>query len=302
VTRGSGGAQSCQPRHLATLERRHDPENVAKAIEAAKRAGIQRQSVDLIYAIPGQTLDEWVSDLRTATAIGTTHVSCYNLTYEPNTAMTARLRAGEFEPVGEELEIEMFEATETELWARGLHRYEVSNYAKPGDECRHNLAYWRQSQWLAAGPSASGHVYAGADARDGGYRWKNTPRLGDYLAGEVGSAGGGGEAGGGGGPGEGRGWHCPVNEIEGPDRARGVREQIMTGMRLAEGMDRVRLVEDAEYAAPGSGERLLARAKPYLERGLIVEVEGRWRLSRDAVLRADGIAGDLMRGVVERRG
>ncbi|QYU68363.1 coproporphyrinogen III oxidase family protein [Leptolyngbya sp. 15MV] len=96
VNRVSIGAQSFEARHLRTLERWHDPENVARAIELARRAGIERQSVDLIYAIPGQTLDDWARDLERTLALGTTHVSCYNLTYEPNTAMAVRLRRGEF--------------------------------------------------------------------------------------------------------------------------------------------------------------------------------------------------------------
>ena len=94
VNRVSVGAQSFNPRHLKTLERWHDPENVARALELARKAGIGRQSLDLIFGIPGQSLSEWGAELRRAVDLGTSHVSCYNLTYEPNTAMTARRNRG----------------------------------------------------------------------------------------------------------------------------------------------------------------------------------------------------------------
>ncbi|MBY0308928.1 MAG: coproporphyrinogen III oxidase family protein, partial [Phycisphaerales bacterium] len=175
VTRVSLGAQSFVARHLKTLERWHDPDNVERSLERVRAAGIGRQSVDLIYAIPGQTLAEWESDLERALALGTTHLSCYNLTYEPQTQMTARMKRGEFVPVEEDLEASMFEAATRRLEAGGLARYEVSNYAAPGMESRHNLAYWLQEDWLAAGPSASGHVR--------GVRTKNVGNLRRYLEG-----------------------------------------------------------------------------------------------------------------------
>ena len=226
VNRVSMGAQSFHRQHLATLERRHNPENVAKVVEMARAAGIERQSVDLIYAIPGQTLEQWRSDLRTALALGTTHLSCYNLIYEPNTAMAVRLKQGEFVQTDEDTEAAMFEATDEMLAGAGLERYEVSNYARPGHESLHNLAYWRHEQWLAAGPSASGHVYAGGVGGGAGgvcrpgYRWKNTPRLGDYLACEPSVAGG----------------YAPISDLEGPDEARAISEVLMMGLRTREGV------------------------------------------------------------------
>jgi putative oxygen-independent coproporphyrinogen III oxidase len=162
VDRVSMGAQSFSPVHLKTLERWHNPDNVPRAVEMARAAGIPRQSMDLIFGIPGQTLADWESDLAIALSMGTEHLSCYNLTYEPNTAMTKRLELGHFQPAEEEVEVEMFHATLRHVRAAGMDRYEVSNFARGGSgggcESRHNLAYWRQEQWLACGPSASGHV------------------------------------------------------------------------------------------------------------------------------------------------
>lgn len=285
VNRASIGAQSFDPRHLKTLERWHDPENVARAIDLARRAGVARQSVDLIFGIPGQTVAEWERDLGAAIALGTTHVSCYDLTYEPNTAMTARLKRGEFVAADEDDEVEMFGSTLRLLRAAGLERYEVSNFARAGDECRHNLGYWRQEQWLAAGPSASAHV--------AGRRWKNVPRLDDYLA--VDDAG-----------------FAPITDHESPDPARALRERIMTGLRLAEGLDATATLAAGDALGPSiampdsprsSGSRRTVSARlggavaRHAERGMLTTDSGRWRLTDAGFLMADGIAADLMAAV-----
>ncbi|MFM8733164.1 MAG: radical SAM family heme chaperone HemW, partial [Phycisphaerales bacterium] len=180
VNRVSLGAQSFDPRHLKTLERWHDPASVARAIARLRAAGIARTSIDLIFGIPGQTTDEWISDLAHAIDLGTDHLSCYGLTYEPNTAMIVRLGRGEFEPCDEGVEAAMLEEAVARLARAGFDRYEVSNWARVRDgdrtaeRCRHNILYWRNRDWMAAGPSASGHAQ--------GVRWKNVPRLGDWLA------------------------------------------------------------------------------------------------------------------------
>ncbi|MGH7133966.1 MAG: radical SAM family heme chaperone HemW [Phycisphaerales bacterium] len=278
VNRVSIGAQSFIPRHLKTLERWHDPDNVARAIEAARAAGIPRQSIDLIFAIPGQTLDEWRSDLDRALALGTTHLSCYNLTYEPNTPMTVRLKRGEFTPVNEDLEADMFTLTGDLLADKGLNRYEVSNYARPGHESTHNLAYWRQESWLAAGPSASGHVRTTVGTPRGhltaGHRWKNAPNLGTYLASAPGPA--------------------PIADHEAPDPARYVRELLMMGLRLSCGIDIRTVAAMAEQASPGAAARLEQRAAEFVGDGLLEAVGGRWRVTPRGWLLADFIAKKMM--------
>ncbi|HEX8876417.1 MAG TPA: radical SAM family heme chaperone HemW [Phycisphaerales bacterium] len=271
VNRVSMGAQSFEARHLRTLERRHDPENVARALEIARRAGIGRQSVDLIFGVPGQTLLEWETDLRRAVALGTEHVSCYNLTYEPNTAMTARLKRGEFSPADEDVEVEMYERTRSVLAEAGLRRYEISNYAKPGAEARHNLAYWRQEQWLAAGPSASGHV--------AGWRWKNAPRLDDYL--NTPSADG----------------LAPVTDVEAPDELRLVQETFWTGLRLGEGVDAGALLDRCEARKPGSRARLDRLRDRLVSRAQMTCDGDRWILTDSGMLHADGIAVEVMAAI-----
>ncbi|HYE62676.1 MAG TPA: radical SAM family heme chaperone HemW [Phycisphaerales bacterium] len=270
VNRVSIGAQSFESRHLKTLERWHDPEKVFRAIELAREAGIPRQSLDLIWGVPGQTLPEWEHDLTTALSAATTHLSCYSLTYEPGTAMTARLSRGEFARTDEDLDADMFIRTLEMLRAAGLERYEVSNFAKPGDECRHNLAYWRQHNWLAAGPSASGHM--------NGYRWKNLPRLDDYLNSDTSG-------------------FAPVMDVEDADPRRNLRERIMTGLRTAEGLDTARTLRDAAHISPTTPDALTRAAARQIAQGNLTDTANRWRLTDDGFLIADTIAAELMRSI-----
>jgi len=270
VNRISVGAQSFNPSHLNTLERWHNPANVGRAIQLAKDAGIARQSLDLIFGIPGQTLADWQSDLDIALSLSTTHLSCYNLTYEPATAMTARLNRGEFAPAEEDVEVAMFETTLATLRDAGLERYEVSNFARRGDEARHNLAYWRQEPWLAAGPSASGHF--------AGHRWKNAPRLDDYL--DFDDEG-----------------FAPITDHESPDPRRALSEKIMTGLRLAEGLDVDSVLVLAASLAGANDpivDKLNACAALYRGRGLLSPSPTRWVLTDAGFLLADGIAADFM--------
>lgn len=269
VNRISMGAQSFDRAHLATLERRHDPDRLPAACAHIRDAGIARLSVDLISAVPGQTVDEWDRDLRMALSLGTEHLSAYTLTYEPGTAMTARLGRGEFNKASDDLEADMYEHTRRVLLEEGLDRYEVSNYARPGAECRHNLAYWRQDGWLAAGPSASGHAY--------GWRWKNTPRLDDYLSMDD----------------EG---YAPVCEIEEPDPRRSLMDRLMTGVRLREGVDGTRALDEA--ASLGRRGELRDAAGACVNAGWMTDTEGRWMLTESGFLFADRVAGDLIGALV----
>ncbi|MBY0312324.1 MAG: radical SAM family heme chaperone HemW [Phycisphaerales bacterium] len=282
VNRVSIGAQSFVDAHLKTLERWHNPENVAKAVEAARRAGIARQSIDLIFAIPGQTLEEWDADLRIALGLGLTHLSCYALTFEPNTAMTARLRAGTVRACDEELEAEMFRHTLATIRSAGMERYEVSNFALPGHESRHNIAYWVQKPWLAAGPSASGHVHeprGSATTPMGTYRFKNVPRLGTYLESDPA-----------------RGF-SPVIDVESPDALRFIRERVMMGLRLQHGLEIAELLNDLELMSPPSRKRLQVVAERARDRGHLEMTPARWALTDAGFLLCDAITAEMIAGV-----
>lgn len=145
---------------------------MSRSLELLRSAGFRRINLDLIYAIPGQTLPRWLKSLESAIALGTDHLSCYGLTFEPNTPLGVRRRLGLVSAIDPDLEIEMLQNTRSRLAAAGLQAYEISNYSRPGQECRHNLHYWMGGDYLALGPSGASHVQ--------GTRWRNRPHLGEW--------------------------------------------------------------------------------------------------------------------------
>jgi oxygen-independent coproporphyrinogen III oxidase len=172
IDRISMGAQSFNPAELAVLERHHNPDDVPRSLDIIKSSGIARLNLDLIYAIPGQNMKSWLQSLDSAIALGTEHLSCYGLTYEPNTPLAVRRRLGQVNSIDPELEIEMLTETRARLRAVGLLSYEISNYSRPGCQCRHNLLYWHGGDYLSLGPAAASHVQ--------GVRWRNRPHLGEW--------------------------------------------------------------------------------------------------------------------------
>ena len=158
-TRVSFGMQSAVPHVLATLERTHRPENVAKAVGWARDAGLA-VSLDLIYGTPGESLADWETSLDAAIALKPDHVSAYALVIEPGTRMGRQLRSGEIAPVDLDTQADMYETADARLAQAGYAWYEVSNWAKvPEQACRHNVAYWTSQDWWGVGPGA--HSYLG---------------------------------------------------------------------------------------------------------------------------------------------
>jgi oxygen-independent coproporphyrinogen III oxidase len=265
VNRISMGAQSFNTTHLKTLERHHDPQSVIRSAHRAKEAGFVRLSIDLIYAIPEQTLDQWEDDLKQAFQLPIDHLSAYALTYEPNTAMTARLKKGAFEAAPDELEVAMYNTTLDYIQHHGMQRYEVSNHALPGSECQHNIAYWKNNSWLAIGPSASGHL--------DGYRWKNTPRLEEYIStNDQGFA--------------------PICELETPDPRRMMMDTIMMGIRMRDGLERLPLTHAA--AQFGTLNQLIEAIEECCQEGWLQHSGDRLILTELGYHFADRVARELL--------
>jgi len=172
ISRVSLGAQSFDPEVLATLGRTHDPEDVTRSVFLLREAGIENVSIDLMFAIPGQSLPQWEATLEEALDLSPSHVSAYNLTYEEDTPFFTLLNQGLYSEE-EDLNAGMFELAHDLLTARGLRHYETSNYARPGSESRHNQAYWAGKDYLGIGPSAVSTL--------SGRRWKNVPDTSRYL-------------------------------------------------------------------------------------------------------------------------
>lgn len=177
VNRLSLGVQSLRDEALVRLGRNHDARAARSAIESAQ-AAFPRVSVDLIYALPGQTLDAWTRDLEAVAAAGVEHISPYQLTIERGTAFDRAVRRGSLVPPAEDAAADAYETTQAVLGAAGFEAYEVSNHARgPDVRSRHNLTYWRGGDYVGVGPGAHGRVTRG------GVRFATlTARaIGDYI-------------------------------------------------------------------------------------------------------------------------
>ncbi|HET9729627.1 MAG TPA: radical SAM family heme chaperone HemW, partial [Acidimicrobiia bacterium] len=184
VNRISLGVQSMQPHVLAALGRTHDPDNVVRAVDAARAAGIARINVDLIYGTPGESAEDWQRTLDGALALDVEHVSAYALTVEPATPLGRRVAAGAPAP-DDDVQADAYLRADAVLGAAGYEWYEVSNWSRPGEACRHNLLYWTGGEYLGIGCAAHGHTE--------GRRWWNVRTPERYI--EAVAAGSSAEAG-----------------------------------------------------------------------------------------------------------
>jgi oxygen-independent coproporphyrinogen-3 oxidase len=164
-TRVSLGMQSTAPHVLAVLDRTHTPGRAVAAVADARSAGFEHVSLDLIYGTPGETEADFAGSLAAVAGCEVDHVSAYALIVEEGTRLAARVRRGELAMPDDDVAADRYLQADAALTAAGMAWYEVSNWARPGGQCRHNLAYWRGDDWWGVGPGAHSHV--------GGVRWWN---------------------------------------------------------------------------------------------------------------------------------
>jgi len=256
-TRVSLGMQSAVPSVLATLDRTHDPAGVAAAVAAARAAGLQ-VSLDLIYGTPGESLADWRTSLEEAIAMQPDHVSAYALVVEEGTRLAAQVRRGDVARPDDDDEADKYELAEHVLAAAGLGWYEVSNWAaRPDARCRHNLGYWRGDAWWGAGPGAHSHV--------GGVRWWNRKHPTAYAA-QLASG------------------RSPAAARETLTDLQRRDEQILLGVRLAEGLPIADLPAAARQAVAGLVADDLVDGRAALQDKRIV-LTLRGRLLADTVVR-----------------
>ena len=167
------GVQSLDDGVLRVLGRRHTRAQVETAVVQARGAGFENLNLDLIYAVPGQSLESWRASLRRALELEVPHFSCYSLTIEPGTAFGLRVEKKRMAEVPDDDAVEFMDAAQQVLENSGLERYEVSNYARAGLECAHNLRTWRGGNYLACGNGAHGHL--------SGHRWWNGREVPPYI-------------------------------------------------------------------------------------------------------------------------
>jgi oxygen-independent coproporphyrinogen-3 oxidase len=211
VNRISIGVQSFDDELLRFLGRIHNADRARKAIEMAKEVGFENINIDLLFAIPGQTIQNWQETLEEALSFKPTHLSCYSLTIEEGTKLFREFKAGNISPVDDEISAQMFELADEILTSKGYIHYEISNYSLPGFECQHNLSYWRDEPYLGLGPSAVSFLPP--------YRLRN-PSLSDYLKGK----------------------EKILEEIV--DEEEREKERIILALRLREGVEKERLKKE----------------------------------------------------------
>jgi oxygen-independent coproporphyrinogen-3 oxidase len=264
VNRVSLGAQSFHVPALRVLERDHAPGDVPRAV-ALVRDRFERWSLDLIFGVPDTTLAHWRDDLGRALDFGPSHLSCYGLTYEKGTALWKQWDAGLVRAVEEDVERAMYEHTLDRLHRAGLFSYEISNFARPGHECRHNLAYWENAPYYGFGLGAARYV--------DGERAVNTRDLLGYLR-RV-------EAGG-----------DPTGPRERLDPEAEARETAILMLRRTRlGIDRDAFRIRTGFDLDALAGEALAR---HVEARLLEDDGRRLRLTRAGLLLADGIMADLL--------
>ncbi len=228
-TRVSFGMQSAVPEVLQILDRQHRPEQVPKAVAWAREVGLD-VSVDLIYGAPGETDDQWRASVEAAIAMNPDHISAYALTVEPGTKMGAQVRRGELSLPDPDEQADRYEIVDSLLHAAGYQWYEISNWAKPGHECQHNLMYWHRGDWWGYGP--------GAHSQIGGTRFWNVKHPLAYAqrleGGQLDD--------------DGAAVVSPAAGREVLSESERAEEDVMLGIRLAEGIEVPRGVSPAVVA------------------------------------------------------
>lgn len=263
VNRLSIGVQSFDDSVLMALGRAHSADEARAAYIAAENAGYDNISLDLIFGVPGQTLESWRRTIRKAIDLGAAHLSAYELTLEEGTPLSRSVQGGKTLMPGGELAGEMYELAEGLLTRAGYGHYEVSNYALPGRECRHNMNYWRRGTYIGAG--------AAAHSFDGRIRSANIPDINGYID----AVRGGGGA-------------SSASNTEELTKEDEFTEALMLGLRTAEGVG----VEDIRNIF---GVDLPALCGGLKEDGLVGFSGGRMRLSPRGLRVANSLTAEILR-------
>jgi oxygen-independent coproporphyrinogen-3 oxidase len=263
VNRISLGVQSFQPHVLRTLERQHEPGHVAPAVDAAKKH-IGRLSIDLIFGVPGQTLEQWTDDLKRALVLEPEQVSTYGLTFEKGTRLWKQQQTGGIHAVEEDLELLMYQHAMEILESAGYEQYEISSFARPGGRCVHNQVYWANEAFFGFG--------VGAAAYSGGTRTLNVRNTQDYirrvLAGESAAF---------------------QSETLSPEER--ARETLSLNLRRAEGVLRERFQFQTGFEVDALAGPALAR---HAAAGLMIDDGASVRLTRAGRCVADSIVTDIL--------
>lgn len=253
------GVQSFDPNELKRLERVHSVDEVYLTVERARQAGFDNLSLDLMYALPGQTVERWQDNLQKAIALQPDHISAYNLTIEPDTVFYKQQAQGLLTMPPDDFQRELFEITIDTLTGAGYEHYEISNYAKPGKQSRHNLNYWVDGEFLGLG--------AGASSFFNGDRYKNTNLPARYIA-RINET------------------QTAVESCETPDRRQRMGEAVMLGLRLRAGFPLAAFEQQFGISFHDAFGDTVTR----LEKMELLELyDGRAALTREGLFVADSV-------------
>lgn len=255
-TRISLGMQSASTPVLKVLDRMHTPGRAVAAAKEARAAGFEHVNLDLIYGTPTETDDDVRASLDAVLSAGVDHVSAYSLIVEDGTAMARKIKRGQLPAPEEDVYADRYEIIADTLEQEGFDWYEVSNWAKPGGECEHNLIYWRGGNWWGAGPGAHSYV--------SGSRFFNVKRPERYNAMLAAN-------------------QLPIQDSETITLEEHHMEQIMLGLRLKEGIPR-------GWVGSGAGEVV----DKHVRAGLLDDSGQRLALTKAGRLLADGIITDIL--------
>lgn len=259
VNRLSLGIQSFHDDQLRLIGRRHDAQQAIQAVHMAQQAGFDNLSIDLIYGLPGQTMEIWTEDINMALSLDVQHISAYCLSYEEGTRMSQMRNSGQIAEMDEDLQLQMYDTLVDRLTQEGFLHYEVSNFAKPGHHSRHNSSYWNDTPYIGIG--------AGAHAYDGQTRSWWIGNLQDYIQQSLA--------------------HQLQYESERLTPADRVNERIMLSLRTANGLELSTLEPDEQT-------RCLSTAQPYIEQQLLTLTDGHLRATLQGIHILNRIIEDLM--------
>lgn len=264
VNRISFGVQSFDDAELRRLGRIHDAARAREAFAAARRAGFENISLDLMMWLPGQSVDRWEQNVRELLALDPEHASLYILELYPNAPLKEEMARAGWSQAPDDDVAAMYERAMETLEASGYRQYEISNLAKAGRESRHNLKYWQDGAWLGFGCGAHGTL--------DGVRWRNVSATGEYVA-------------------RMREEQSPVAERRELTRDERLQEALITGLRLTEGVSLQQL--RARYLVDVRG-RYEAALAPFAEAGLVKWTDDRLRLTRPGMLLANEILAEFV--------
>ncbi len=263
ANRISMGAQSFVVRELEVLGRAHKPEDVATTAEILRDEGITNLSLDLMFGLPGQTVASWQQSLERCVDLLPSHVSCYALSVERGTELAREVRAGRLREMDDDLQADCYDMAVDFLSSHGLSPYELSNFARSGHRCRHNLTYWQNLPYLGTGPAASSY--------DGRTRSTNACELNTYI--ESIQAG-----------------ESAVSSSEQLEGRRRLAEGLMLGLRLVEGISRRDFLQ--RYGADPA-ESFAQVFSKYCANGMLKITSENVRLTRRAWFVANSVFADL---------